>query len=199
MSRRRLKPEELDLWRQVARTAEALHPAQPRPKSAPAQPKQKPEPRAEAETPAPIQHFRMGQKSPRSAPAHDVLPGLAERLKSQPVAMDHKAYGRLKRGKLAPEARIDLHGMTADRAHGALSGFILRAHGQGKRLVLVITGKGRQSDEDGPIPVRHGVLRHNVPHWLSVPPLSSLVLQVTNAHNRHGGGGAYYVYLRRAR
>ncbi|MFX0545469.1 Smr/MutS family protein [Roseovarius sp. S1116L3] len=197
MSRRRLKPDELDLWRQVARTAEALHPAQPRPKAPPkpAAPKHEPERPA----PAPVQHFKLGQKASRSGHAHDVLPALADRLKSQPVAMDHKAYGRLKRGKLAPEARIDLHGMTADRAHGALRGFILRAHGQGKRLVLVITGKGRRSDEDGPIPVRHGVLRHNVPHWLSVPPLAGLVLQVTNAHNRHGGGGAYYVYLRRPR
>ncbi len=199
MSRRRLKPDELDLWRQVARTANPLHPAQPRPKAPPATPAPAPKPAPERAAPAPIQHFKMGQKAARGAPAHDVLPGLADRLNSQPVAMDQKAYGRLKRGKLAPEARIDLHGMTADRAHGALQGFILRAHGQGKRLVLVITGKGRRSDEDGPIPVRHGVLRHNVPHWLSVPPLVGLVLQVTNAHNRHGGGGAYYVYLRRPR
>lgn len=116
-----------------------------------------------------------------------------------PLNMDRKAFGKLKRGKLAPEARIDLHGMTVDRAHGALQGFIFRAHGQGKRLVLVITGKGKRSDEDGPMPVRQGVLRHNVPHWLSIPPLSGLVMQVTNAHNRHGGGGAYYVYLRRPR
>ncbi|MEI4261543.1 Smr/MutS family protein [Roseovarius sp. D0-M9] len=198
MSRRRLKPDELDLWRQVARTAEPIHPAQPRPKAPPTvKAPSKPEP--ERAAPAPIQHFKMGQKAARGASAHDVLPGLADRMKSQPVSMDQKAYGRLKRGKLTPEARIDLHGMTADRAHGALRGFILRAHGQGKRLVLVITGKGRQSDDEGPIPVRHGVLRHNVPHWLSVPPLVGLVLQVTNAHNRHGGGGAYYVYLRRPR
>jgi len=202
MPRRRLKPDELDLWRQVARTAEPMHPAQPRPKAPPSKSASQTAPeRAEPEraAPAPVQHFKMGQKSVRSAPAHDVLPGLADRLRSQPVAMDQKAYGKLRRGKLAPEARIDLHGMTADRAHGALTGFILRTHGQGKRLVLVITGKGRRSDDGGPIPVRHGVLRHNVPHWLSIPPMAGLVLQVTNAHNRHGGGGAYYVYLRRPR
>lgn len=196
MPRRRLRPDELDLWSQVARTADPIHPLQKRPKAAPrtTEPKE-----PERPAPAPLQHFKMGEKAARSGPAHDVLPALADRLKSQPVTMDRKAYGRLKRGKLQPEARIDLHGMTADRAHGALRGFILRAHGQGKRLVLVITGKGRQSGDDGPIPVRHGVLRHNVPHWLNVPPLAGLVLQVTNAHNRHGGGGAYYVYLRRPR
>ena len=47
--------------------------------------------------------------------------------------------------------------------------------------------------------VRDGVLRHQVPQWLSMPPLSALVLQITQAHVSHGGGGAYYVYLRRNR
>ena len=116
-----------------------------------------------------------------------------------PVTMDKRAHAKLKRGKLRPEARIDLHGMTVNRAHGVLTGFILRAHGQGKRLVLVITGKGKRADQHGPIPVRQGVLRHNVPHWLSIPPLSQTVMQVSEAHGRHGGGGAYYVYLRRPR
>jgi hypothetical protein len=57
--------------------------------------------------------------------------------------------------------------------------FVLRAHREDKRLVLVITGKGRDSDEGDIMPVRRGVLRHQVPHWLSVPPLSGIVLQVT--------------------
>lgn len=199
MSRRRLRPDELELWSQVARTADPIHPAPKRPKTPPKSAPARADAPPQRPAPAPVQHFRMGEKAARAQPGHDVLPGLESRLKSQPVTMDHKAYGRLKRGKLTPEAKIDLHGMTADRAHGALTGFILRAHGQGKRLVLVITGKGRQGAEEGPIPVRRGVLRHNVPHWLSVPPLAGLVLQVTNAHNRHGGGGAYYVYLRKPR
>jgi DNA-nicking Smr family endonuclease len=76
---------------------------------------------------------------------------------------------------------------------------MLRAHGQGRRLVLVVTGKGKHRDDGGPIPVRQGVLRHNVPHWLRMAPLGPLVLQITEAHLRHGGGGAYYVYLKRQR
>ena len=75
----------------------------------------------------------------------------------------------------------------------------LRAQAQGKRLVLVITGKGKNTDTGGPIPTRNGVLRHAVPQWLGMAPLSGLVLQITQAHVRHGGGGAYYVYLRRNR
>ena len=105
----------------------------------------------------------------------------------------------MKRGKLKPEGKLDLHGMRVDSAHPALVSFILSAHSAGKRLVLVITGKGKDRDEPGPMPVPRGVLRHQVPQWLSLPPLSQVVLQVTPAHVSHGGGGAYYVYLRRHR
>lgn len=146
-------------------------------------------------------------KLPRSFPAKpeprktsfDLQPSLPDRLQAASVQMDRKTFGKMKRGKLKPEGRIDLHGMTLDRAHGVLVRFLLSAHGSGKRLVLVITGKGKDRDEGGPIPVRHGILRHQVPQWLSAPPLSSMVMQVTPAHVSHGGGGAYYVYLRRQR
>ena len=48
-------------------------------------------------------------------------------------------------------------------------------------------------------PRRHGILRHSLPHWLAAPPLSGRILQVAPAHQRHGGAGAFYVYLRRQR
>ena len=130
---------------------------------------------------------------------HSLMPSVSDHVRSAPVQMDKKAFGKLKRGKLTPDGRIDLHGMTLERAHPALTKFILSAHKQGKRLVLVITGKGKMRDDDGPIPVRLGVLRHQVPQWLQMSPLSQAVLQVSQAHISHGGGGAYYVYLRRQR
>lgn len=120
---------------------------------------------------------------------------VSDHVKAVPVRMDRKSFDQMKRGKLKPEGRIDLHGHTVDRAHPMLSRFILSAYADGKRLVLVITGKGKERDDGGPIPVRFGVLRHQVPQWLALPPLSSAVLQITQAHDRHGGGGAYYVYL----
>jgi DNA-nicking Smr family endonuclease len=103
------------------------------------------------------------------------------------------------RGKLSPEARIDLHGMSVAEAQPELTRFILASHALGRRLVLVITGKGRASDDSGPVPQRVGILKHQMPIWLSREPLRSLVLQVVEAHLKHGGGGAFYVYLRRAR
>jgi DNA-nicking Smr family endonuclease len=112
--------------------------------------------------------------------------------------MDRRRFERMRRGKLDPEARIDLHGMTSERAHAALGGFIRDAHARDLRLVLVITGKGRP-DEASVGPRRHGILRHSLPHWLAAPPLGGMILQVTGAHQRHGGAGAFYVYLRRRR
>lgn len=197
MSRkRRLSQDDLSLWRKVADSTEPLWPGKPVAQDPLPKPltSQKP-----GSKPAVKQNFTLGERPGNAAPGHDVLPGLPEQLAAAPVKMDRKTFGRLRRGKLMPEARIDLHGKTLDQAHPALVAFILRAHSQDKRLVLVITGKGKDRDHGGPIPVRLGVLRHNVPHWLSVPPLAQVVLQVSEAHGSHGGGGAYYVYLRRNR
>lgn len=116
--------------------------------------------------------------------------------------LDGRTAGRVRRGKRAPEARIDLHGMTADKAHSALAAFIRRSHAQGLRFVLVITGKGgrRRGPEDADwVPEGKGVLRHAAPRWLKQPPLDRLVTGVYSAHIRHGGEGALYVQLSKKR
>lgn len=194
MTRRRLTPEEIELWHRVVDKTERLHP-----EGATAQPRPLPKPKP-AKSPLPrIDGLTLGQRATPKPKRHDLKPALVEHLLSAPVQMDHKAFGRMKRGKLKPEGRIDLHGLTLDRAQPALVRFILSAQSSGKRLVLVITGKGRPADQPGPIPVPYGVLKHQVPHWLSTPPLAQAVLQISPAHLRHGGGGALYVYLRRGR
>lgn len=191
---RRLRPEEESLWQRVAETTRPMRKLSlPQPQEVTPRPARRPAQQAE-----PLPAFRLGEKV-RSSSAHDLAPTLTEQFAHTPVAMDRKAFGKLKRGKLKPEGRIDLHGKTLAQAHPALNRFVLGAHAQGKRLVLVITGKGKDRDSGGPIPERLGVLRHQVPHWLTTPPLSSVVLQVTPAHLRHGGAGAYYVYLKRSR
>lgn len=114
--------------------------------------------------------------------------------------MDRKNFDRLRKGKIKPDARLDLHGLTAAQAHSELTAFIHRSHVAGKRLALVITGKGNSTREaEGIMPTRQGILRHSLPHWLNRPDLKPKILQITPAHAKHGGGGAYYVYLRRTR
>lgn len=197
MTRRRgLGPEDEALWQRVTRHATPLHPKARMPLH---QPKPLSLTHAPIKQPTPLQPFRIGQARNDSAISVHYSPGPSELLAHAPVRMDRKAFGNLTRGKLAPEARIDLHGMVLAVAHPALNRFILDAHGRGLRLVLVITGKGKDRDDGGPIPQRMGVLRHHVPQWLAMPPLGALVLQVVQAHQKHGGIGAYYVYLRRSR
>ncbi|WP_306131363.1 Smr/MutS family protein [Roseivivax marinus] len=197
---RRPRRDELDLWNQVARTA---HKMPGRPETAPSRsptPTRRGGASEEPErTPTDIPStFGVGARAPaRNSVA---LPqSTSDRLARSRVDMDAKSYGRMKRGKLVPEARIDLHGMTLDEAHPALVGFILSSHTRGLRLVLVITGKGQREDPYDPMPRRRGVLKSQVPQWLKMPPLGPVVLQVTEAHIRHGGQGALYVYLRRRR
>ena len=197
MKRRRLSAEDQELWDLVASRTERIRKPGFEPKQFdPDVGMPSPDTRSIRKAKSVLLGKPQGRARP---PGHDLMPALPDRLQNAPVQMDQKSFGKLKRGKLRPEGRLDLHGMTLERAHPTLTGFIMSAHAQGKRLVLVITGKGKQRDEGGPIPVRHGVLRHQVPQWLKLAPLGPLVLEVTPAHVRHGGEGAFSVYLRRSR
>ena len=200
MARKRgLSTEDKALWSRVAATAVPMHPdrKQPAPRVDPGAP---PLPRA-PEPPAlnnvDFGDLRIGGRAGGNGTRIDLSPHPREAVQNQPLRMDHKTHRQMTRGKLSPEARIDLHGMTLAVAQPVLIRFILQAHADGRRLVLIITGKGRDGGPDAPLPVRPGALRHNVPHWLHMPPLAGIILQVRAAHRRHGGDGAYYVYLRR--
>lgn len=197
MKRRRLTAEDQELWDRVRANTQRMERSNLEAKlfdqetSLPAA-----EPRNIRKAHAVVFGKPAGKKPSVS---FDLAPAIHDHIRQATVQMDQKSFVKLKRGKLRPEGKIDLHGMTLDRAHPALTGFVMNAHTQGKRLILVVTGKGKQRDEGGPIPVRHGVLRHQVPQWLAMQPMKSVVLQIAQAHISHGGGGAYYVYLRRHR
>lgn len=194
--KRGLSEEDRALWEKVRRSVTPLSPTQQR--TVPNVPPAPPLRESVSSEPPQQQRLPLGSKRP-SGPKHsvDLAPSLSDRLDATPLRMDRKQYLRMKRGKTQPEARIDLHGMTLAQAHPALTRFLLDAHDRGLRTILVITGKGRTGDELGPVPERRGVLKQQVPHWLSSGPLRQIVQQVTEAHLRHGGSGAYYVRLRR--
>ncbi len=181
---RNLSREERELWQRAIARAEPL--------SAPGWPGKTKTPKAKAEPRQPdrdfFESFRVGSK----ASVAPVLPGLSR----APLRMDAKAYRKMKGGRLRPEARLDLHGLTLSQAQPRLSAFIETSMARGLRLVLVITGKGRPGSETNPVPSRPGVLRRQVPHWLRAMPA---VLEVSEANRKHGGAGALYVYLRRRR
>jgi len=178
--RRALSEEERVLWDAVARQLKPLK--RPRVTKAHVTPR--------SESPA-AKHPMLARTparlvAPVSAPraAKPVVPALA------PLGRRERA--RLSRGRSEIEARLDLHGMTQVRAHRALSNFLQRAHHDGLTFVLVITGKGKTGSE-------RGVLRQQVPQWLSLPEFRGFVVGFEEAHIGHGGGGALYVRIRRAR
>jgi DNA-nicking Smr family endonuclease len=148
---------------------------------------------------------RAGVVEPLAKPSiqhHLPKPPAAKVRAAAPAGIEPRKAKRVARGRDEIEARIDLHGMRQVEAHGALRGFLARAYANGFRMVLVITGKGREFDEDRHTPFDmfqdrdRGILRRNVPRWLAEPELRSIVVGYTSAHAKHGGDGAFYVQLR---
>lgn len=108
------------------------------------------------------------------------------------AGLDRRSAERMRRGKMSIDARLDLHGLGQQDAHSQLDSFLARAQAQGLRCVLVITGKGRFSEEGG-------ILRKQVPKWLNLPANRERVLAFDYARPQHGGSGALYILLRRQR
>lgn len=193
MPRRKLKSDEVELWQQIAKSATPLK--LPKNVNTVAKPQSK---IAEVKNDQfQLNRFEIGEKATQKSVQNDLKPSISTALVSAPVQMDYKSFKKMKRGKSTPEATFDLHGMTVAQAHSALIHFLMTSYTRNMRLVLVITGKGKFQKDTGPIPRQVGILRHQVPQWLRMPPLRDKVLQVTEAHGKHGGSGAYYVYLRK--
>jgi DNA-nicking Smr family endonuclease len=123
--------------------------------------------------------------------------GFSQTKSTGPMAadLDRRTEERLKRGQMPIEGVIDLHGLSAPQAQRVLERFLIRSYQQESRCVLVITGKGR-STETG---IEMGVLKRSLPDWLSAPALNGIVLRHVQAKGKHGGGGAFYLLLRRHR
>lgn len=130
---------------------------------------------------------------PKLAAEADVRTALPVRRKvSTLAALDRRQREKIAKGKVAIEGRIDLHGMTQRDAHALLLGFLRRAHSEGRRHVLVITGKGASLGSEG-------ALRRAVPHWLATPDFRPFVGGWSEAMRSHGGEGALYVRIARKR
>ena len=190
---RRLTEDERALWRKVASTTSRRA---PKPPVAP-----------EADPPAPREMDLRTETALPPSPRSILKPlgrreaqiALPSAPPPAPSGLDRATETRLRKGRKDPEARLDLHGMTAQRAHAALTRFVSQSRAQGLRLVLVITGKGGPAAPRAFGDPSPGVLRREAPVWLSTEPLASMVVNVSQAHPRHGGGGALYVYLKRKR
>ncbi len=178
MSRKRTPTgEELELWETVTHSVTPLQ----RRARQPAKPKPPPA-KAERKAARPTTHAQPAKSPP---PKPKPPPALNP--------FDRRTLGRIGRGTVAIDARIDLHGMTQDAAQARLVRFIGDAQAKGAKLLLVITGKGTSGTGE------RGVLRRVVPMWLASPQLRPFVIGFDEAGPTHGGSGALYVRIRRAR
>ena len=200
VSRRRARPlteEENKLWRAVVKDAKPL--PRRRRKSAVELPLAEAAELA-AIVPPPI----------RTAPAAPLPPKVAKTRAPEPpllTGLDRRVSQRLARGQMEVEATLDLHGHSQHEAHEALLSFLSRARARGLRCVLVITGKGASpyarhtlhGASFYEVPERQGVLRSAVPRWLEEAAFRIHLSGFQPAHPKHGGGGAFYIWLRRKR
>ena len=183
MAKRRVTPDELELWRHVA---QSVRPIKSRRRSA--SPKEEapdaPAPKTKASKPtAPAAAPKAQPRAPGKP--HELTHGLSH-------GIDRRQAARFRKGKLAIDGKIDLHGRTQQDAHDDLLAFLKRAHAAGKRNMLVVTGKGMTTS-------KVGILRQAVPRWLNEPAFRSLVLAFDYAEPQHGGEGALYVLVKRVR
>jgi DNA-nicking Smr family endonuclease len=174
------------LWHAVAKTVTPLRKPRLRPRAK----KPAAEPKTHEKTPARPAKTKLGVRNQTYTPPVPRTPAMP------PLAtLDRRTRGRVARGSVEIEGRLDLHGHRLDEARHRLLGFLRRAQDGEKSLVLVITGKGTVAPQG----MQRGVLKREVPLWLGSAEFRSLVVGFEEAASRHGGSGALYVRVRRKR
>jgi DNA-nicking Smr family endonuclease len=168
--KRQPTPAEVELWRRAMAEAEPLAD----------------NPRATG--PVPAARALGGAPQVARAPKASHPPAALD--PQRPIGIDRRSWLRLKRGQVVIEQTVDLHGLTQEQAHDRLGRFLTDAQRAGLRCVLVVTGKGL---------LHGGVLRHMVPRWLNEGANRERVLAFAPAQPKHGGAGALYLLIRRAR
>ncbi len=178
-----INPPDMDLWKRVADTVDAYAPS-------PASEGGMSELLDEAD--APVTAPKDKETTVKAAPTPIKIQNETAKA-PQSREVDGNTARRLKRGKIPIDKTIDLHGLNQDRAHSLFAAAVSKAYGSEQRCLLVITGKGLRSKEPG------GVLKKKLPEWCDLPPIAHIILKVVPAQPIHGGGGAFYVYLRSKR
>lgn len=174
MKGRRLSDEETRAWARVAATVKRIGPQEAS------------LPDFQAALEAGEAELRETKPSRKPAPAQGASDPPAPKRPVPPA--DRGREKRVRRGKLDIAATFDLHGHTQASAARALPAFLMAQQADGARCVLVITGKGREGQ---------GVLRRNFLIWLESDEARALVSGYAESHPKHGGSGAFYVFLRR--
>jgi DNA-nicking Smr family endonuclease len=192
---RGLSPDEAELWAKVAATVTPI-PGRKIPSSWGEGVRPKAGGEAQAARP----------KSAKSRPQAIVVPPQNATTPKPPLVSRLDQHGldsswerKLAKAAIQPDFTLDLHGHTLDTAHARLEMGLTQALAQGARLVLLVTGRPRPSDDHAGRSDRRGAIRAKMLDWLAAGPHASKIAAVRPAHPRHGGAGAVYIVLRRPR
>ena len=102
--------------------------------------------------------------------------------------------------KVSPIKSLDLHGYSLDEANIKISEFIKDSYEKGLKKLIIVTGKGihSQNEKDPYISKNLGILKYSVPEYIKKSnELMSLILEIKQANKEDGGGGAFYLYLKK--
>jgi len=193
---RSITADEAELWEQVTRNVDLVK-AKRRVTTAPA-PSSEP-----AATPMPSAGNRRTPAAARKPGAPATPPPKPPPPPAPLAELDRRKARQIASGRIEVDDRIDLHGSRQGDARARLRAFLRSSQAKGHRTVLVITGKGdaERADAFGALlgESQRGVIRRSIPQWLEEPDLRAVVLSYAQASPRHGGAGALYVQLRKAR
>ncbi|MBR1600939.1 MAG: Smr/MutS family protein [Alphaproteobacteria bacterium] len=115
----------------------------------------------------------------------------------KPEGIDKSTLKKFKQENFKIDAVLDLHGLNEDEAFVKVDSFIPQCYNQGKRCIIIITGKGLTIRENEDIFTPKGILRRQVPQWLNMPRLRGMILVYKHPSERLGGSGALYILLKR--
>ncbi|MEM6648799.1 MAG: Smr/MutS family protein [Pseudomonadota bacterium] len=189
---RPLGPEEQKLWAHVTKTVTPLAGVELTPDPTPAKTPLFPPQKGGKDQPPPpsLRALKMSSAAPKHRSAREQTP-----LKFG--SGDPRQAKRVSRGHMAIDATLDLHGLTQAQAKNRLFHFIEFAKMRKHRTLLIITGKGSSEKAVPFAKAPRGILRVRFLEWIEGPPLSQMIASVQNAHQRHGGRGAFYVFLKK--
>lgn len=192
--KRKLTPDESRLWQRLTQSVRPMPPVRI------------PEVDEKAAAPAVKDAISPQEASPRSTIQRRIVTnkpsGQTHRQAvRQPVneAGDPRQARHVSRGRRPIDATLDLHGLSQEQAFVALSRFLQQARAIGHATVLVITGKGAPDADTMPgYQVSRGILRRRFLDWAD-GPFREHISSISQSHQRHGGSGAFYVFLKKQR
>ena len=209
---RQVTEDEADLWRQLAHSIDKV---KAKPRVATHGGTADASGGASGLAASPVEQGKRARQRPAAAAAAlPAAPAARAPQPAPPADFDRRTLRQVAAGKVTIDGVLDLHGLHQNAAHARLRAFLVSSQAQRHRMVLVITGKGggtgagvgslagdlssyRDGCNEGS--GTRGVLRRSVPLWLDEPELRAVVVGYASAGVRHGGDGALYVRLRKAR